>query len=376
MSHSYKKKAHALSEPLLSEEDEVYNPAKSDRTVSDVELQPSHKKMNVSIGTSMPMNFLSGPNKEKDAKHRIVRSKSYQAQPFGSNNYFQQQTLRHLDFSAKNEKLTIDSPIMSPMAVSKHAFDNVRDAQEDEIEINYELQKKRGFERQNFDPVENEISHIDSLKISLRGKKLPSRGLLKWFTCIFIGVMTGMCMVFVTYFVGRLQDLLWYWYKIALKSGFGYGFLAFYLFSLAMASIAGICVWISPRAAGSGIPEVKAYLNGSSMPALFYFKTLISKLVGVIGAVAGSFMVGKEGPMVHSGAAIASQIGRGGIKFLPKSFASKFLFGTDRDKRDLISCGAAAGVSAAFGAPIGGMVMLCVYILMMLCVHYQYIVYI
>ena len=45
---------------------------------------------------------------------------------------------------------------------------------------------------------------------------------------------------------------------------------------------------------------MKAYLNGTHIPSLFNFQTLICKLVGVIAAVAGSFMVGKEGPMASS----------------------------------------------------------------------------
>ena len=351
MSQNYKKKkGDALTEPLLFSEDEkgtTFDTLESDINVELQDLNPSNK--------SMPTDFSSGKKKISTEQGILgpQRSKSYEPHIFGGGNYFRQQTLRYLDLNESDEELKTESPLLA-----KHAFDNVRDADDNELEINYELQKKRGFERQNFDPVENEISHLDSLRISLRGKKISSRGLLKWFTCIVVGFMTGMCMVFVTFSVGNLQDVLWSWYRNALNSGgFGYGFLVFYIFSLGMALVAGICVWISPRAAGSGIPEVKAYLNGSSIPALFYFKTLISKLVGVIGAVSGSFMIGKEGPMVHSGAALASQIGRAGIYLMPRSFATKFLFGTDLDKRDLISCGAAAGVSAAaFGAPIGGMV--------------------
>lgn len=36
---------------------------------------------------------------------------------------------------------------------------------------------------------------------------------------------------------------------------------------------------IAPEAAGSGIPEVKAYLNGVDAPAIFSFRTLIIKVI-------------------------------------------------------------------------------------------------
>ena len=50
-----------------------------------------------------------------------------------------------------------------------------------------------------------------------------------------------------------------------------------------------------PAAGGSGIPEVKCYLNGLKIPHIVRFKTLVCKIVGVIGSVAASLAVGPEG---------------------------------------------------------------------------------
>lgn len=66
------------------------------------------------------------------------------------------------------------------------------------------------------------------------------------------------------------------------------------------------CLVISPAAAGSGIPDVVAYLNGVDVPAVFLFRTLIAKILGSLGSVGGGLAVGKEGPFVHIGACIAS----------------------------------------------------------------------
>jgi H+/Cl- antiporter ClcA len=46
----------------------------------------------------------------------------------------------------------------------------------------------------------------------------------------------------------------------------------------------------------------QAYLNGIDVPSIFLFKTLVVKLTGSVGAVAGGLAVGKEGPFVHAGA--------------------------------------------------------------------------
>lgn len=46
----------------------------------------------------------------------------------------------------------------------------------------------------------------------------------------------------------------------------------------------------------------QAYLNGIDVPSIFFFKTLVVKLTGSVGAVAGGLAVGKEGPFVHAGA--------------------------------------------------------------------------
>lgn len=78
------------------------------------------------------------------------------------------------------------------------------------------------------------------------------------------------------------------------------------------------------------------------------------QIFGSILGVSAGFVVGKEGPMVHTGACIASFLGQGGSRKYHLTWSWLRYFKNDRDRRDLITCGAAAGVAAAFRAPVGG----------------------
>ncbi|CAH8279098.1 unnamed protein product [Arabidopsis lyrata] len=72
------------------------------------------------------------------------------------------------------------------------------------------------------------------------------------------------------------------------------------------------------------------------IPGTFLFRTLIGKIFGSIGSVGGGLALGKEGPLVHTGAYIASLLGQGGsTKYHLNSRWQQF-FKSDRDRRDLL----------------------------------------
>lgn len=133
-------------------------------------------------------------------------------------------------------------------------------------------------------------------------------------------------------------------------------FFVFLMYQTCFAAIASFFVWWEPVCAGSGIPEIKCFLNGIDLPRVVRVQTLICKVLGVTFSVAAGLPVGKEGPMVHSGAVVAAGISQGKSRFwgVDTSFSKFSDFRNDREKRDFVACGAAAGVCSAFGSPIGG----------------------
>lgn len=120
------------------------------------------------------------------------------------------------------------------------------------------------------------------------------------------------------------------------------------VFSLMFVSFASvICVYLAPAAIGSGVAEAMGLLNGIAYPDYISLKCLAIKFFGLAFAVAGGICGGKEGPLVHMGAIVGFA-----TPYIPLQIFSYFR--NDTEKRKLMSAGIAAGVSAAFGAPIGG----------------------
>ena len=113
--------------------------------------------------------------------------------------------------------------------------------------------------------------------------------------------------------------------------------------SFAMLTVIFVMV-IAPYASGSGIPEVKTILSGFIIRGYLGLSTLMTKSVGLVLCVASGLSLGKEGPMVH----VACCIGNVFVRLFPKFTKN------EARKREVLSAAAAAGVSVAFGAPLGG----------------------
>ena len=76
--------------------------------------------------------------------------------------------------------------------------------------------------------------------------------------------------------------------------------------------IAGVFVaFLDVSAKGSGVPEIKSFLNGRKLVQGYLTPTAASKVIGVVFAVAGSLVIGKEGPLIHTGAVIGAIVIQG-----------------------------------------------------------------
>lgn len=107
--------------------------------------------------------------------------------------------------------------------------------------------------------------------------------------------------------------------------------------------------FICPEADGSGIPEMKAIMTGYDMPKFLSWKALFSKWLGLIAGSGAGLSIGREGPYVHVAAICADRV-MNSLKFLNKLKDSSTM------RNQIYQASIAAGVSATFGTPIGGVI--------------------
>lgn len=95
----------------------------------------------------------------------------------------------------------------------------------------------------------------------------------------------------------------------------------------------------APEAAGSGIPQVKAALG--YVPIALDLRVAVVKWLSTSLSLGAGFGLGRQGPTVQIGAALAAQL-------------SRWTDTSPTYQRQLIAAGAAAGLAASFNAPIAG----------------------
>lgn len=179
----------------------------------------------------------------------------------------------------------------------------------------------------------------------------------KWTLIVLCGVIIGCTGTFVAF----LSNVLVNWklntvYDLMEVGNFAGAFFSYQIISIVFAIVAGLwCIW-QPPAAGSGIPEIIAFLNGINLNNVVSIQVLVAKVFGMCFSVAAGLPLGKEGPMIHAGAIIGALLSQGYSCSLgyDRSWKRFQDLRNDINKRDFVTYGAAAGISAAFRAPIGG----------------------
>ncbi len=161
----------------------------------------------------------------------------------------------------------------------------------------------------------------------------PRRGLAIAEACL-IGVVAALSAIFLKFSSGFLGTF---------RVHTSYAIPAIFALPLIGASFgfsAGFLVErFAPEASGSGIPQVKATL--ANIPVRLSWRVAIVKFVSAILTLASGMNLGRQGPTVHVGAALAAGMSR----IVPTS---------PDHRRQMIAAGAGAGLAAAFNAPITG----------------------
>jgi CIC family chloride channel protein len=156
---------------------------------------------------------------------------------------------------------------------------------------------------------------------------------------ILIGVTTG---VGATGFAAliRLAEWVYFGHLGVWLDSLGLGLILLPLLPASGALLVGlITYYYAPEAEGHGVPEVMDAIvrkRGRIRPRVTAAKAVASALTIGSGGSAGT-----EGPIIQIGSAIGSSFGQ-------------WLRVSPADMRVLIGCGAAAGISSIFNAPIAG----------------------
>ncbi|GET91849.1 chloride channel protein, putative [Leishmania tarentolae] len=147
-------------------------------------------------------------------------------------------------------------------------------------------------------------------------------------------------------------------YGIASPRWYWSGYLLWVTFAVCTSAIAsGVC-YLVPQSVGSGIPEVRAFLNGVSYPMMRSTRVLVAKTVAVIFTVASGVCTGHYGHLMLAGAMLGSQLlqRRHGIRCYNVHFVD--CFRNPRDRRIILVIGAAAGIASAFCVSVGGLLVI------------------
>ena len=178
--------------------------------------------------------------------------------------------------------------------------------------------------------VLHELRDINSLK-SRRNN------VILIFLCFLVGIFSGIIVGTYTLILKKMSIFREFFtinlefYKIAI------GIAIFIIMGLAIQFM----LTKYPLISGSGIPQVSGLLT--KKVKFRWFGELITKFVGGILAIGAGMSMGREGPSVHLGSLVGS-----GVKELTKR--------SEVEEKYLVTCGASAGISSTFNAPLAGVI--------------------
>ncbi len=156
---------------------------------------------------------------------------------------------------------------------------------------------------------------------------------------IAVGLVTGLIVSIFRWIIDQTMQLLYHLYpQMAAHQVL---ILPYILLMIFITFILGkITAPYLDQVIGSGVPQIEAiFLNENQMP---WWSIIWRKFIGGLLAICPGLMLGREGPCIE----MEAMIGQG--------LAEK-TFKTDAEGlKEMQECGVAAGLAAAFSAPIAG----------------------
>ena len=167
----------------------------------------------------------------------------------------------------------------------------------------------------------------------------PREGLVLLVMAVLVGVATGLAAVLFIRLIAYIQD---FFYGGGDKILPALGRIWFILIPTIGGLLVGpIIARFAVEAKGHGVPEVMQAIiqrGGRIRP-----RVAVAKIIASALCIGSGGSAGREGPIVQVGSALASSLGQ-------------WLHLSDERIKNLVACGAAAGIAATFNAPIAGVV--------------------
>ncbi len=178
-------------------------------------------------------------------------------------------------------------------------------------------------------PKRNTLSHyLDRIA--------PPEGLLLLILSVLVGACTGLAAVLFIKLIHFIQDFSYTSLAAAVPV---LGKWIYLIVPIIGGLLVGPLILLAQEAKGHGVPEVMQalILRGGRIRA----RVAAAKIAASAICIGTGGSAGREGPIVQVGSALGSSLGQ-------------ILRLSDERIRNLVACGAAAGIAATFNAPIAG----------------------
>lgn len=155
---------------------------------------------------------------------------------------------------------------------------------------------------------------------------------------LLVGIASGLVVLAYRVLLGYGSE--WLDHILAFASGHPVRIAGWFLILMLLAFVVSQFVKWEPMISGSGIPQVEGEVIGRLDQT--WWRVLTAKFLGGFLALLAGLSLGREGPSIQLGAMAGKGVSRA----------------LDRDKTEekiLLTCGASAGLAAAFHAPLAGL---------------------